>query len=396
MMKNKVFAILTVVVLCLAMLLPVSAAGTHIFDQTNAIGSISTLETYAQQIEDNYGYSVLLSVIDGVGTEGTYGYCEDLYNANAAEENGIALTYNYGDNKYAFYCAGEAENIFTVEIQDNTLWHAFAYTETYYEGAYAYLAAVEEIVSKAPAATKPVTDASETEPTTEFVPVDRTLSLVEDYADVLTDSEEADLLAKLEALGTANDIEVGVVTVDSYEGKDPQAFADDFYDYNGYGYGENDDGFIVVFNTGKGDGNRNIAISTHGKGIDLLTDMEIDVIIEMMITPIKNGDFAGAFDNFVSECESAVDTSVSLLAIPLAIAIGFGLAFLIVKLQASKLKTVVQKADAADYVGNVVLTYQNDQFMYRNVIRSPKVKSESSSTHTSSSGRTHGGGNKSF
>ena len=396
MMKNKVFAILTVVVLCLAMLLTVSAAGTHIFDQTNAIGNISTLETYAQQIEDNYGYSVLLSVIDGVGTEGTFGYCEDLYNANATEENGIALTYNYGDNKYAFYCAGEAENLFTTDIQNNDLWYAFAYTETYYEGAYAYLAAVEEIVSKAPAATKPVTDAPETEPTTEFVPVDRTLSLVEDYADVLTDSEEADLLAKLEALGTANDIEVGVVTVDSYEGKDPQAFADDFYDYNGYGYGENDDGFIVVFNTGEGDGNRNLAISTHGKGIDLLTDMEIDVIIEMMITPIKNGDFAGAFDNFVSECENAVDTSVSLLAIPLAIAIGFGLAFLIVKIQASKLKTVVQKADAADYVGNVVLTYQNDQFMYRNVTSSPKAKSDSSSTHTSSSGRTHGGGNKSF
>ena len=396
MMKNKVFAILTVVVLCLAMLLTVSAAGTHIFDQTNAIGNIGTLETYAQQIEDNYGYSVLLSVIDGVGTEGTFGYCEDLYNANASEENGIALTYNYGDNKYAFYCAGEAENLFTTDIQNNVLWYAFAYTETYYEGAYAYLAAVEEIVSKAPAATKPVTDAPETEPTTEFVPVDRTLSLVEDYADVLTDSEEADLLAKLEALGTANDIEVGVVTVDSYEGKDPQAFADDFYDYNGYGYGENDDGFIVVFNTGEGDGNRNLAISTHGKGIDLLTDMEIDVIIEMMITPIKNGDFAGAFDNFVSECENAVDTSVSLLAIPLAIAIGFGLAFLIVKIQASKLKTVVQKADAADYVGNVVLTYQNDQFMYRNVTSSPKAKSDSSSTHTSSSGRTHGGGNKSF
>lgn len=396
MMKNKVFAILTVVVLCLGMLLPVSAANTHIFDQTNAIGSISTLETYAQQIEDNYGYSVLLSVIDGVGTEGTYGYCEDLYNANASEENGIALTYNYGDNKYAFYCAGEAENIFTVEIQDNTLWNAFAYTETYYEGAYAYLAAVEEIVSKAPTATEPVTDAPETEPTTEFVPVDRTLSLVEDYADVLTDSEEAELLAKLEALGVANDIEVGVVTVDSNEGKTPEAFADDFYDYNGYGYGENDDGFIVVFNTGEGDGNRNLWISTHGKGIDLLTDMEIDVIIEMMITPIKDGDFAGAFNTFVEESESAIDESISLLAIPLAIAIGFGLAFLIVKIQASKLKTVVQKADAADYVGNVVLTYQNDQFMFRNVTSSPKVKSDSSSTHTSSSGRTHGGGGRSF
>ena len=396
MMKNKVFAILTVVVLCLAMLLPVSAAGTHIFDDAQMIGNISELEAYAQQIEDNYGYSVLLSVIDGVGTEGTFGYCEDLYNANATEENGIALTYNYGDNKYAFYCAGEAENLFTTEIQNNVLWYAFAYTETYYEGAYAYLAAVEEIVSNATAATDPATDAPETVPTTEFVPTDRTLSLVEDYADVLTDTEEAELLSKLEALGEANDIEVGVVTVDSYDGKDPQAFADDFYDYNGYGYGENDDGFIVVFNTGEGDGNRNIAISTHGKGIDLLTDFEIDVIIEMMINPIKNGDFAGAFDAFVDETESAIDESLSLLAIPLAIAIGFGIAFLIVKIQASKLKTVVQKADAADYVGNVVLTYQNDQFMYRNVTSSPKVKSDSSSTHTSSSGRTHGGGNKSF
>ncbi len=395
-MKNKVFAVLTVVVLCLTMIIPVSAASTHIFDQTNVIGSFSTLETYAQKIEDDYGYSVLISVIDGVGTEGTYGYCEDLYNANAAKENGIALTYNYGDNLYAFYCAGEAETLFPEDIQDNTLWNAFAYTETYYEGAYAYLAAVEGILSKAPVATEPVTDAPETEPTTEFVPVDRTLSLVEDYADVLTDTEEAELLAKLESLGEANDIEVGVVTVDSYDGKDPQAFADDFYDYNGYGYGENDDGFIVVFNTGEGDGNRNIAISTHGKGIDLLTDMEIDVIIEMMITPIKNGDFAGAFDNFVTECENAIDPSISIIWIPVSVLIGFGLAFLIVKIQASKLKTVVQKADAADYVGNVILTYQDDRFMYRNVTSSPKVKSDSSSTHTSSSGRTHGGGNKSF
>lgn len=398
MMKNKIFAILAVVVLCLTMIVPVSAANTHIFDQTNVLGDINSLETYAQKIEDDYEFSVLLSVIDGVGAEGTYGYCEDLYNANAEYEDGIALTYNYGDNKYAFYCSGEAENLFPVEVQDNTLWYAFAYTETYYEGAYAYIAAVDTILKAAPPAISEPEDTANdvTEPITEFIPVDRTLSLVEDYADVLTDSEEAELIAKLETLGSEYDIEIGAITVDSYEGKDPQDFADDFYDYNGYGYGSNDDGLIVVFNTGEGDGNRNLAISTHGKGIELLTDLEIDRIIEMMINPIKNGDFAGAFDNFVTECEVAFDESISIIWIPVSILVGFGLAFLIVKIQASKLKTVVQKADAADYVGNVVLTYQNDQFMYRNVTSSPKVKSESSSTHTSSSGRTHGGGNKSF
>ena len=398
MMKNKIFAIIAVVVLCLTMIVPVSAANTHIFDQTNVLGDINSLETLAQKIEDDYEFSVLLSVIDGVGDEGTYGYCEDLYNANAEYENGIALTYNYGDNIYSFYCEGEAENLFPVEVQDNTLWYAFAYTETYYEGAYAYLAAVDTILKAAPPAISEPEDTADdvTEPVTEFVPVDRTLSLVEDYADVLTDSEEAELIAQLEALGSEYDIEIGAITVDSYEGKDPQDFADDFYDYNGYGYGENDDGLIVVFNTGKGDGNRNLAISTHGKGIDLLTDMEIDLIIEMMINPIKSGDFAGAFDNFVTECESAFDESISIIWIPVSILVGFGLAFLIVKIQASKLKNVVQKADAADYVGNVILTYQDDRFIYRNVTRSPIVKSSSSSTHTSSSGRTHGGGNKSF
>lgn len=397
-MKNKVFALLTVVVLCLTMIIPVSAAGTHIFDSTNVIGQLPTLEAVAQNIEDTYGFSVLLTVTDTTGDKTTYEYGEELFEANAAKEDGLVLIYDYGANVYNFYCAGKAEELFSGDVLEGTVWNAFAYTETYYDGVLGYYAAVENILktNNTAAPTQAPTEAP-TEQTTEFVPVDRTLSLVEDYADVLTDSEEADLTAKLEALGSEYDIEIGAVTVDSYDGKDPQAFADDFYDYNGYGYGENDDGFIVVFNTGEGDGNRNIAISTHGKGIDLLTDMEIDVIIEMMINPIKNGDFAGAFDNFVLECENAIDPSISIIWIPVSILIGFGLAFLIVKLQASKLKTVIQKADAADYVGNVMLTSQYDNFMYKNVTSSPKAKSSSGgSTHTSSSGRTHGGGNKSF
>ena len=52
MMKNKIFAIVAVVVLCLTMIVPVSAANTHIFDQTNVLGDINSLETLAQKIED--------------------------------------------------------------------------------------------------------------------------------------------------------------------------------------------------------------------------------------------------------------------------------------------------------------------------------------------------------
>ena len=398
-MKYKVFALLTVVVLCLSMIIPVSAAGTHIFDSTNVIGQLNALETVAQNIEDTYGFSVLLTVTDTTGDKTTYEYGEELFEANAAKEDGLVLIYDYGANVYNFYRSGKAEELFTDDILEGTVWNAFAYTETYYDGVLGYYAAVENILktNNTAAPTQTPTEAP-TEQTTEFVPTDRTLPLVVDNADVLTDAEETELLAKLEALGGKYDLEIGAVTVDSYEGKGPQAFADDFYDYNGYGYGENDDGIIVVFNTGEGDGNRNIAISTHGKGIDLLTDNEISLIIEMMINPVKNGDFAGAFDNFVAECENAIDPSISIIWIPVSVLIGFGLAFLIVKIQASKLKTVRAQVSAEDYVGNVMLTSQYDNFMYKNVTSSPRAKSNSSggSTHTSSSGRTHGGGNKSF
>lgn len=395
-MKNKAFAILTVLVLCLAMVIPVSAAGTYIFDSTNMIGQLSSLEALAQNIEDTYGFSVLLCVTDGVGDGGTYAYCENLYTANAVKKDGIALTYNYGDNKYAFYCAGKAEEMFPTDVLDGTVWNAFAYTETYYDGAVGYYNAVESIL-KTNNVTVPV---ATTEPTTEFVPADRTLPLVVDNADVLTDAEEADFTAKLEALGGKYELEVAILTVDTYEGKDGQAFADDFYDYNGYGYGygENDDGLMIVFNTGKEDGTRNITLTTHGTAIDYITDLERDVMFEMMIPKLTNGEYAAAFETFISEADSSIDPSVPVFFIPLSVIIGFALAFLIVKIQASKLKTVRQQVNAADYVGNVNLTYQSDNFIYRNVSKVKRAGESSggSSTHTSSSGRTHGGGSRNF
>ncbi|MBR2892928.1 MAG: TPM domain-containing protein [Clostridia bacterium] len=400
-MKNKVFALLTVVVLCLTMIIPVSAAGTHIFDSTNVIGQLPALEAVAQNIEDTYGFSVLLTVTDTTGDKTTYEYGEELFEANAAKEDGLVLIYDYGENVYNFYCAGKAEELFSDDVLEGTVWNAFAYTETYYDGVLGYYAAVENILktNNTAAATQAPTKAP-TEQTTEFVPTERTLPLVVDNADVLTDAEEADFSAKLEALGGKHDLEIAILTVDTYEGKDGQAYADDFYDYNGYGYGENDDGLMIVFNTGKEDGTRNITLTTHGTAIDYITDLERDVIFEMMIPKLTNGEYTAAFEAFLSEADSAIDPSVPVLFIPLSVVIGFALAFLIVKIQASKLKTVRAQANAADYVGNVMLTSQYDNFMYKNVTSSPKAESSSGgsggSTHTSSSGRTHGGGSRNF
>lgn len=228
---------------------------------------------------------------------------------------------------------------------------------------------------------------------------DRTLPLVTDNADILTDAEEAELSVKLKELGDKYDMDAAILTVDSYEGKTDRAYADDYFIEIGYGRGENKDGFLFVFNTGKEDGTRNVYLATNGSAIKYITDFEIDVIFEMVISDLEKGEYAAAFETFISEADSAINPSTPVYYIPLSIVIGFAIAFLIMKIQASKLKTVRKQVNAASYVGNVQLTYQCDNFMYSDVSRvkrSSDSSSGGSSTHTSSSGDTFGGKGRNF
>ena len=66
-----------------------------------------------------------------------------------------------------------------------------------------------------------------------------------------------------------------------------------------------------------------------------------------------------------------------------------------------KLKTVRRQAEAAEYVktGSMKVTQSRDLFLYKHIDRHAKPKESTSGgsrTHTSSSGRTHGGGGGKF
>ena len=204
---------------------------------------------------------------------------------------------------------------------------------------------------------------------------------------------------KIEELGDKYDMDTAILTVDSYEGKTDSAYADDYYIEMGYGRGENKDGFVLVFNTGKEDGTRNVYLATYGSAIEYITDFEIDVIFEMVISDLEKGEYVAAFETFIGEADSAINPSTPVYYIPLSIVIGFAIAFLIMKIQASKLKTVRKQADATSYVGNVQLTYQYDNFMYSDISRIKRSSDSStggSSTHKSSSGDTFGGKGRNF
>ena len=69
---------------------------------------------------------------------------------------------------------------------------------------------------------------------------------VQDLADLLSDSEEAALLEKLDELCERQKMEIVVLTTDTLEGLTPRDYADDIYDYSGFGYGEDRDGALLL------------------------------------------------------------------------------------------------------------------------------------------------------
>lgn len=232
-----------------------------------------------------------------------------------------------------------------------------------------------------------------------------------DYADILTDSEEYELTEKLDEISERQQFDVVIVTVNDTDGKSITAYADDYFDYNGFGYGSSYDGCVLVVDMG----GRDWWISTSGYGITALTDAGIEYIGEQIEGDLSNAFYYDAFttyadlcDDFVSEAESGSPYDTGnlpkegynwFMGIAVSVIIGFVIALIITLIMKGKLKSVRFQPGAKDYMvpGSMNVTASRDIFLYRNVSRRAKPKESSgSSTHTSSSGRSHGGGGGSF
>lgn len=68
---------------------------------------------------------------------------------------------------------------------------------------------------------------------------------VVDNADLLTQTEENELSKKLQDISDELQFDVVVVTTNSTGSKTATEYADDYFDYNGYGRGSNNDGCLI-------------------------------------------------------------------------------------------------------------------------------------------------------
>lgn len=236
-----------------------------------------------------------------------------------------------------------------------------------------------------------------------------------DNAKLLSEDEYSQLKEHIDTVSEKYTFDVVIVTEKSIGDKTATEYADDFFDYNGYGEGDNHDGILFLLDME----NRKWAISTIGAGIPYFTDYGQEKIMDDVKPYLSDGEYYDAFDTFVTMCDDYINTAITdepydvnnqpKTIIPIyyiifgGVGIGALVGFIVVLIMKSKLKSVRMQPLASSYVksGSFNVTEHSDLFLYRNISKTAKPKdndssSGGSSTHTSSSGTSHGGSSGSF
>lgn len=244
-------------------------------------------------------------------------------------------------------------------------------------------------------------------------------TLVIDNANLMIEDEIIDLNEKANALSEEYKMDIVILTEDNLEGKSTREFADDYFDYNGFGVGSNYDGVLFLIDME----NREIYISTTGIAIKYFTDQRVDSILDQSYdNGLSEGDYYGAVLGFLDGAEYYLERGIpsnqydepedipkenKLTTVDIVISLigGLGVGGIFVLSTRSKYK-FRKKANPYSYKSNSIINFHSNQdklinsFTTHRIIPKPTNTSNStggrSTTHRSSSGRSHGGGGRKF
>lgn len=227
---------------------------------------------------------------------------------------------------------------------------------------------------------------------------------VTDMAGVLSIAQEGELCESLFKLQDEYDMTILAVIDEGFYSYDAQSSAEDWYaEYgHGYGNGSGDDGILFYVSTEE----RQYHFSTCGRAITLFDEDAIEYLKQEVEPYLRADDYYGAIKSYTSVAEEVLslaesgisyeqtDWSYVAVVIGGAVLVTLFIAFLMMSIQLSKMNTAVANDYASDYVkeGSYHLDMARDIFLYSHIT---KVK-KANTNHTSSSGRTHGGGGGKF
>lgn len=230
-----------------------------------------------------------------------------------------------------------------------------------------------------------------------------------DFAELLGDSEAADLEARIAKFRSDYKMDVVLLFADKVYFSENRLndgssgtfrqFVEDFYDYFEFGYDGTYDGIILALSMEGGPGNRDYCLLTSGDAQNKLPDSVLDYIENSVTDCLADEDFSGAANAFVDSAESVLDGSYEKSKkwedLLISLGVSAAIALVITAVTAFSQMNVARKFSASGYIvdGSVNITESSDYYMNTTVTRT-KIKSESSGgggSSIGSSGRSHGG-----
>lgn len=232
---------------------------------------------------------------------------------------------------------------------------------------------------------------------------------VVDDADLFTDEEEAMLTSKIEDLINEHGYDFVLYTDSSSYGLAHNIQAADFYQFNGYGLGDNYSGSVLMICMEPG--NRAWYTAARGDCRTYYTEENINDIDDGIESKMVDGDYYGAMKKYISEIDELYTKGhisslwlpgrIGIAAVIAVIAGSVVLAFLTYSMKKVRLQT-----DADHYIvpGSMRVRGARDLFLNKSVSR---VKREShkggggggssySGGFSSSGGGSFSGGGRSF
>lgn len=263
----------------------------------------------------------------------------------------------------------------------------------------------------------------------------QTPAKIVDQAGLLSAIELQALTEQAEAMSSQYETDVVILTVGSLDGKDAQTFADDYFDGHGYGVGPTYCGILLLISME----DRDWAITTCGDTISLVTDSDLSILEEAMLPDLSAGRYYDAFNAYLQELDcvlsapvppatvpgqngsihtapngtSSSDTSLPVLQI-LGVALVMGVlgGGITVAVLRRGMNTARAQKTAGSYVEpqSFRLTQSRDIYLYSHTNRQRRQTENQnhsgssggsyhhggSTTHSGSSGRSHGGSHGKF
>lgn len=243
---------------------------------------------------------------------------------------------------------------------------------------------------------------------------------VYDQGNLFSYSEADEISEKIESLTDSCDMTFAVVTTLDAEGKSAQEYADDFYDEHGLGVGDDYSGMLYLIDLDNGE----LYLSTSGQMIRYITDERVDFILDAAYEKAADGDYAGSALEALNATESCIQAGIesgqynyssetgeidpyeeeeNLTIVALIFGMIVGLITALIKFFRTKSSyqlTIKTYHYPLAEKSTLDLTTKEDRLVnqfitHRKIPKNPPPSSSGnpgrSTTHVSSSGRTHGG-----